>query len=295
MDEVTPGVRRLIADKTLPRSQVSAREFTFMRPLLDGGVLSCERVGRGEVLRVVHEDAFLSWVRRNFPAYENAWSAPEGAGRAQAVALRRDSKAGGSGVGKSVLHLRALNATAEVWLDDMTFPVARMTQDHGLAACLIGPDSRLKIEGRVALIENLECFLNPEAFLLNASVVLNSAGRISDRLIACLKKSHLGARPLLHAPDYDPVGLSDYLRLRAGLGPRVELWVPSDLELRFATFGNRGLIASKPRNRALLEQLGDSDMPCETSRRVFDLIKETGCGLEQESLLLGKRMKRGAI
>jgi hypothetical protein len=292
MDDVTPGVKRLLAEKTLPRSQVSARELKSMRSLFDGGVLSYERFGRGEVVRVVHEDAFLSWVRRNFPSFESNWSAPDSATRARAVVLRRDSKAGGAGVEKSVLHLRAVNAMVEVWLDDVTFPVAQLTRDHGLAACLIGADSRLKIEGRAALVENLECFIHAEVFLPDVSMVLNSAGRVSDRLIECLRNSHFGAPPLLHAPDYDPVGLSDYIRLRASLGPRVELWIPPDLESRFATFGKRKLISDKPRNRALLEQLGQNDMPCETSKRVFQLIKESGCGLEQECLLAGKTNRR---
>ncbi len=91
---------------------------------------------------------------------------------------------------------------------------------------------------------------------------------------------------MLHLTDYDPVGLSDYLRLREALAGHVDLFVPSNLEERFAVFGNRKLIAEKPRNRALLEQVIGSAWPCEQSRRVFELIKETGSGLEQECLLL---------
>jgi len=160
----------------------------------------------------------------------------------------------------------------------------------GVAAGLIGSDSRMTFEGRVALVENLECFLRMEAIIPDVPLVINSAGRISDRLIACLARSHFEAPPLLHLPDYDPVGLGDYLRLREALAGRVSLFVPSDLEERFAVFGNRKLIAEKPRNRALLEQLVGSAWPCEQSRRVFELIKETGSGLEQECLLLKLRM-----
>lgn len=90
----------------------------------------------------------------------------------------------------------------------------------------------------------------------------------------------------MHLPDYDPVGLSDYLRLRGALAERVSLFVPSDLEERFAAFGNRKLITEKARNRALLEQLDGRVWPCEQSRRVYGLIKESGSGLEQECLLV---------
>lgn len=67
------------------------------------------------------------------------------------------------------------------------------------------------------------------------------------------------------------------------------MFVPSDLEERFAAFGNRKLIAEKARNRVLLEQLEGSVWPCEQSRRVYGLIKETGSGLEQECLLVKLR------
>lgn len=292
MEAISPCVQKLLAEKVVPRSQVSARDIAFMRPLFDGGVLSCERAGRGEIVQVVHEEAFRAWVRRNFPAFENTWTAPEWATRAQAVASRRDSKAGGPGVEKGVLHLRALDlGAAKVWLDDQELPVGQMTVNHGLAACLIDDRTRLKIEGRTALIENLECFLNAEVFLSKVSVVLNSAGRISDRLIVCLRECVFSTSPLLHAPDYDPVGLSDYLRLHMALGDRVQLWVPPDLELRFATFGNRDLISGKRRNRALLEQLSTTRWPCETSARVFRLIKESGSGLEQEGLLISPKLR----
>jgi hypothetical protein len=90
----------------------------------------------------------------------------------------------------------------------------------------------MTFEGRVALVENLECFLRMEAIIPDVPLVINSAGRISDRLIACLARSHFEAPPLLHLPDYDPVGLGDYLRLREALAGRVSLFVPSDISCR---------------------------------------------------------------
>lgn len=82
----------------------------------------------------------------------------------------------------------------------------------------------------------------------------------------------------------------DYLRLRTALGASVTLFAPEDIAARFVALGNRKLIAEKPRNRALLEQLSGTAWPCHTSARIFDLIKETGSGLEQESLFLKTRL-----
>jgi hypothetical protein len=173
-------------------------------------------------------------------------------------------------------------------IDGAELPVGRLTNQYGLAALLIGESSQFRFKGAVALIENLELFLNADLVVPDVEIVLNSAGRISDRLIACLARSHFGEHVLLHLPDYDPVGLSDYLRLNSALAGRAILFVPSDLNERFARFGNRDLIAKKPRNRDLLEQLGAAKWPCAASAEVFRLIRETGCGLEQECLLLTK-------
>jgi hypothetical protein len=292
MDELPPYLLTLFSERRVSRSQLPARSKGLLRPLFDGGVLEIEPAGRGEVVVVRQAEAFASWIGQNFPSFGNRWQVPVGASRAQSLALRRDTKATGLGVSRSVLHLRAWgSAASRVTLDSVELPVVELSAKHGIAACLIDANAQMSFEGPVALMENLECFLRAEDIISSVSIALNSAGRISDRLIACLARSRFDAPPLLHLPDYDPVGLSDYLRLREALAERVNLFVPSDLEERFTAFGNRKLIAEKARSRALLEQLEGSVWPCEQSRRVYELIKETGSGLEQESLLLklGKR------
>jgi hypothetical protein len=289
MDNLPPYLGQLAAKLRITRSQVSVSGMKTLAPLLTGGILEVERSGAGEAVVVRDEESFRMWLRKHYPLYDGQATAPVGASRANAVALRKDSKSTGEGVAQGVLHLRALaSPDLTIRLDGREIQVGELTARHGIVACLIGAGSVMEVaHARVALIENLECFLLAEALLTGPWLVLNSAGRISDRLIACLGRSRLGEGPLLHCPDYDPVGLSDYLRLRARVGDRVMLYLPDDLEKRFERFGNRKLITEKPKNRALLEQLGTAIWPCPDSKRVFKLIRETGAGLEQEALLLG--------
>lgn len=288
MDELPPYLGQLAAKLRITRSQVSASGMKTLTPLLTGGILEIARSGAGEVVLVRDDEVFRTWLRKHYPLYDGQATAPSGASRANAVALRKDSKSTGKEVAQGVLHLRALGSPdLMVRLDGREIQVRALTSRHGIAACLIGADSVMEVgHARVVLIENLECFLLAETLLTGPWLVLNSAGRIPDRLIACLGRSRLGEDRLLHCPDYDPVGLSDYLRLRAKLGDRVMLYVPEDLEMRFERFGNRKLITEKPRNRALLEQLGTVTWPCSKSQRVFNLIRKSGAGLEQESLLI---------
>lgn len=287
MDEVPPFLRRLIQGQRLAGSELSAQARKQLRPLFVGGVLVAETSGRGEVVEVRKPEQLLVWTRHTFPSFEGRWQGPGEFGRAQSIARRRSSKAGGSGVGAGVLHLRALSqGSGSVTCNGAKFPVHELTLHNGLAACLITTVTRFEFTGQVVVIENLECFLNAERILQGEALFLNGAGRLSDQLIACLNRSTFNAAPIFHWPDYDPVGLDDYIRLRRMLGERVSLYVPDDIEQRFESLADRKLITEKPRNRMLLEKLAGQNWPCETSKKVFNLIRETGAGLEQEALFL---------
>jgi hypothetical protein len=287
MDDVPPFLRRLIHQQRLAGSDLSAQARKQLRPLFAGGVLVTESSGRGEVVEVRKPEQLLAWARHTFPSFEGRWQGPGEFGRAQSIARRRSSKATGSGIGAGVLHLRAMaDGRGTATVNGVNFPVRELTAQHGVAACLVSAATQFEFTGQTVLVENLECFLNAERILPAASIFINGAGRLSDQLIACLARSTFSPAPVVHFPDYDPVGLSDYLRLKSLLGPRVVLYLPSDIERRFAALGDQRLISEKPRNRALLEKLATERWPCQESEKVFGLIKESGAGLEQECLLL---------
>ncbi|MBK8477271.1 MAG: hypothetical protein IPL39_13525 [Opitutaceae bacterium] len=291
MDELPPALRRLVEDGQLPHSQVSARFRSQLQPLIDGGILQSSDVGRGSVLTVRHPDELRDWVAQCFPSFAGAIVPPPGANRAAAIALRRDSKATGEGVKQSLLLLRAWAGT-NVEIDGKPFEVAALTRAHGVAATTISDNTSLNLNGSPALlIENLECFLAAEDLGTGAACALYSGGRVSERLINCLARSEYGSAPLLHLPDYDPVGLDDYLRLQRQLGPRIRLFLPSDFVQRFERFSASSLITEKRRNRLLLERFmserpNPTDWPCPESALVFTQIRHHGAGLEQESLFL---------
>lgn len=287
MVELPTTFRRLLEEKKLANSQLSSGDRASLEPLFAGGILLKTKLGRGEVIVLEKEPEFRAWLASKFPSFAGGWKIRDDDLRAKAVAFRRDSKASGEGVVNGVLQLRGFTGRPlKVTYNEQEFPVSEMTERFGVASCILSDETRFEFTGQVVLVENLECFLRAEAIVRNAACGIHSSGRVSDRLIFCLKRSSFRPSPLLHLPDYDPVGLSDYLRLRAELGDEVKLWIPETLESKFRAFGNHALISSKPRNRELLVSLSATAWPCEESRRVFTLIKETGMGLEQESLLI---------
>ncbi len=88
---------------------------------------------------------------------------------------------------------------------------------------------------------------------------------------------------ILHLPDYDPVGLSEFGRVHARLGHRAGLYLPPDLEARFDRFSNGDLLKNL-NSQAMLAQLRRSELPA--IRRVIELIDRHNAGLEQEPLLI---------
>jgi hypothetical protein len=277
---------QLLSEGSVASGHISARGRALLKPLLAGGVVVVVASGRGESLNVHDPARYREWLECQFPSAGGTWISPIGSTRAKAIAQRRDSKIGTSTIVKGCLHFRSLVETARVIVDGNDIDVVAATARFGVAACVVGATTELEIVGGIALVENLEMFFHIESVGCRAAVALNSAGRVSERVLQCLARSNLHGQLLWHLPDYDPVGLADYIRIRNVLGDRARLFLPQDFDSRFKRFSNRALLQSKPRNRTLLEQLANRDWPCSDSRRVFEMIKETGAGLEQESLLL---------
>ena len=122
-----------------------------------------------------------------------------------------------------------------------------------------------------------------ERLKLPISLAIYGHGRASTRLVDWLAGITAPDFTLLHLPDYDPVGLSEFARIRARLGKRARLHLPPDLPTRFERFSNRNLL-DKTNSRALLANLRRSSVP--EIRQVLELINRHNAGLEQEALML---------
>jgi hypothetical protein len=116
-----------------------------------------------------------------------------------------------------------------------------------------------------------------------SELVIYGQGRASNRLLEWLAGITSPEFTLLHLPDYDPVGLSDFERLRGRLGERIRLHLPADLHQRFARHANRSLL-DKPKSRAILGNLRRTSSG--DIRQVLALIDHHNAGLEQEALLV---------
>jgi hypothetical protein len=179
--------------------------------------------------------------------------------------------------------------SVRVWRDDALFKnassagAAQLTAAHGLFSFPLSRDCPFELRGHWALVENPAVFDAFEKLHLDVGGVLYGNGRISSRAIDWIVRTTNARFRLLHLPDYDPVGLSEYVRLSSQLRERVALHLPTDLELRFARYSMRKLV-EKRKSQAMLAQLRKSQSA--EVRHVVELIDRHNAGLEQEALFL---------
>lgn len=272
-------LRALEAAGSLPASACPAAVRRALQPALDAGLVRESRAGAGRRLQVVDAPGFAAFVQRLFPATDIDPDAPA---RVAAVARYRDSKGLPSDT-PTVLLARAWTDTGLV-LDGEPAGAGAATRRHGVFAAVLR--DAYTARAPVALVENPAVFLAFERLPDPPPVeaVLYAGGRAPQRILDWLARAGPGGPPVYHCPDYDPVGLGEFLRLRSALGARARLHQPARLAELFARHGNRDLLR-REHSQALLAQVRRSTDP--EILGVLELVDRFAAGLEQEALFLG--------
>ncbi len=275
-------LRALLERGDLPVSALGRGNLAALRSLFESGALARERVGTGVVIRVRQRAAVEALARYLYPL-GLAPVTPEDATvpRAHAIACVRNAKRSRRAAAEPVL-LRAFRPVALSGPDGKRLDVFALTTLAGVAALTLSDAPPWGVAGTLAVVENLELFYSVERVVPDADLALYAGGRLSGRVLAWLGGDAMRAARMLHVGDYDPVGLSEYLRLKAACGPRAALHVPANLATLMRRYGKPALLGG--RNGALLRTLRATDDAAVAA--VVALMDETGCGLEQEALLI---------
>lgn len=269
-------LQRLAADGRAPRSLFSARALNHLQSLFDAGALCQARRGGGLVIEVKNPDTLAAFYRHRYPSGSEIIKGPP---RAQAVGMLRSAKRVGRTDREPIL-VRAMGP-ATCHREGVQFDLHAATNATG-AACLLLENGRFwEMAADVAIVENLECFLNVEAMAVPAAVALYACGRLSDLALRWIASPELAQCRFIHCGDYDPVGLDEYRRLKAVVGDRARLHIPDNLQTLIASYGRPDILRD---SEAILRRLrGTSDRDLST---VVAMLDETGCGLDQEILLI---------
>jgi len=268
----------LMAKGALPASQCGKAFLRLLAPLIDTAVLTWKRSGAGRQLFVNDAGALSEFCDQRFP---EAALPQDAEARIAGVGRFRDSKALPN-TGIDIISMR-------VWRDEALLKgsqyagAAAATEAHGVFSFRLTKDNQYRLNGQCMLVENPAVFAAAERLPVSVDAVIYGYGRISRRVLEWIARTAGPNFSLLHLPDYDPVGLSEFERLHAGLGERVALHLPPDLDVRFERFSNKELLR-KINSQTMLARLRRSELPA--IRRVVELIDRHNAGLEQEALLI---------
>ncbi len=100
---------------------------------------------------------------------------------------------------------------------------------------------------------------------------------MSKKTISWLKT--LKNTPVIIFPDYDLVGLKNYLVLKKTI-PTIKIFIPKDLAELLQRYGKPEKLNSST-DRKMIEQTQDTDVI-----KIYSLLLKYGVGLDQESLML---------
>ncbi len=269
-------LQRLVRDGRAPRSQFSAQSVKRLQSLLDAGTLCQTRSGGGLAIEVRNPDTLAAFYRHCYPSGQAVLSGPP---RMQAVATLRNAKRA-SRTDKQPVLVRAL-APLVCERDNIPCDLWAATRQTGVACLLLEEGHTWSLTTEIAVVENLECFLHFETMGIRSGLALYAAGRLSDLVLEWFRSPGLSRCRFVHCGDYDPVGLDEFLRLKAAVGDRARLHLPDNLDTLIATYGRPELLRH---SQSVLQRLRASREPQIT--RVVRMLDETGRGLEQEVLLM---------
>jgi hypothetical protein len=260
----------------LRKSQCSGHFMTFLRPLLSANVVVEERCGSGRRVTVRDGVTLHAFIERKFPNGVPGDGLPQ---RVMGVQRFRDSKAFRSDNPEIVL-IRAWQGNV-LRRNGLAVDVVDETNLHSVFSFRAGP--AYSLHGLCALIEGPVVFGWFERLGLDVPLAIYYQGRLSTQLLNWLERQSEAAFSCLHLPDYDPVGLNDFERIRSKLGSRVRLHLPENLNYLFTRYSKRKLL-EKRKNQVLLTKVRKSD--CSQIQEVVELIDKYNAGLEQEALLI---------
>ncbi|MDX1749041.1 MAG: hypothetical protein R3271_01825 [Methylophaga sp.] len=232
-----------VPDGQLAGSQLTAAQKTALDEFIrQTGAVTYQQAGRGVSYRIKERVTVERHWREMVPSAGDALD-EDLPSRAANIAQSRMSKSAAHGHDSYYLLLRtAGNAN---WYSDNgdKLDLQWVTDKQGAAALAIGGacDQSWHTTSELWLVENQALFDRLDWLpQCDGATIAYYSGHLQKRLIDWLSSRNRASRIWLF-PDYDGVGLSNYLRIKQVLGSQVNFWIMPGWEKRLLRYGNNKL------------------------------------------------------
>jgi hypothetical protein len=306
MSILTEALKRLLTgdEPTLTASAFTTKQRQALEQFArDTRLLELVKQGRSTLYKVLNRQSILNYLRQQHPIDVNDLPAdiPE---RSRNIGLDRNSKTGKTRHACYYLLMKAWDASV-IWQDNThCLPVAELTERFGVASLQIKADIpqidisvdivnnlnlRWQCTGPLLLVENQalfdQCDWLPADF---SGCLIYYGGQLSDLLLHWFS-SDKRADTIILFPDYDGVGLSNYVRLKQALPPETNLqfyWLP-DWEDKLPRYGNAEVwLNTRQVFENAFQKLTTLDLLTDDFIKLGQLSQHYGKVLEQEAIWL---------
>jgi hypothetical protein len=298
MTILTEALKRLVVcDQPLNSSAFTPSQRTHLEQFARATrqIEICKQ-GRSTQYRVVNRQSVINYLLQLHPLDEASLPADLPA-RSRNIGTDRNSKTGHTGHDCCYLLMKAWDSEV-VWQNENNamYP-SELTEHFGVAALQIraGHSFRLcsgqawQCNRPLLLVENQalfnQCDWLPQDF---NGCLAYYAGQLSDVLLKWLSEQKRTDEVILF-PDYDGIGLTNYVRLANSLHPDSKLhfyWLP-DWENKLAKFGNTEIwLKTRVQFENAFEKLSAINAMNDGLIKLGHLSQYHGKALEQESIWL---------
>lgn len=290
MRALTDAIQRLLeSPEPLKQSDFSGQQRKALEIFsADTRLIEIIKEGRSTLYRVRTRSALQSYFQQLHPL--NEADLPAGLpNRSRNIGINRNSKKGHSSHQRHYLLMKAL-ADGVVWQDGQaTLAVSNLTQQFGVAGLQVDLVQTWRCNRSLLLVENQALFdrcdwLHPGF----DGCMIYYAGQIPDLLLhwfSLLPRSH----HVQLFPDYDGVGLNNYVRLAQAMHPDAALafyWMPNWQE-KLVRFGDTEIWANtRTQFENAFDKLGACGLLDAQFKELAQLSQYHGKALEQESVWL---------
>jgi hypothetical protein len=263
---------RLKIDGSIPSSEARSKEMkNEIDRMVDLGIIEDVRVSNGRVFRILSKRMFdveekRKWKNGVEKALENYDT------KSDYAINSNDSKSGN--VSYPTIPMRILDSNS-VTIDGIPL-MTENTNIPGVFSTEILESylPQIDIKGKLVMIENKESFLFADRYFPDASAIIYYSGRTSKRWHDWLASN---TEKIIFAPDYDPVGIEEYLSHKSYLSQKIELYVPENLNELFV-HGKKKLYSDQYHILTRISKEIHSD----EVEFILELIRGSKKGVEQE-------------
>lgn len=266
-------LEKLMKDSRVSGSAVSKTVKIKIQGLRDAGFIGWEKSGRGGVFVAKKPDGIKKLLGAT------GYHGPAGhlTPKAKAVGMHGDAHAGKDDT--LIFHLSAIRTV--LWYNHgRAVDLSKIIDECGMASIVVRPKDKWTTPHPIALVENLDLIVYADTYFKHIPFkgnILYYAGWVSRKALEWLKQQEYP--PKIIFPDYDTVGLNNYLKLK-NIFPDIKLYIPDHLEELIKRFGNAGRLKEQVEKGYRVNPGTDKD-----AGRVLDLIEKYGQCLDQESIL----------